>query len=565
MKNLFITKAPFIVLILIIAIFSIVVTMAQLKLSPTYDEQNHVTRGIAIIKTGDYRLSIHHPPLANIFQGAFALQVPNVKFDTNAEWWRPDGQSFMNIWAAAKETIWVNSDNGIQIISSARIGTLIFSILLLIIIYIWASELFGPWGGVVAAGLYALDPTNIAHSGLATTDAPAACVIVAALYFTRKYLILQDKKWLIIAGIVSGLALATKYSALIIVPIIGILFIFDCIQKKVEKKKLIAVFGNMVILAVIAGVTLWGVYGFKVEQLGARPGESLPATASLKQRLPVPAKQYFRGIDVVKKEAKEHLSYILGNTDTTGKGCWYYFPVAVLTKTPAPELIMFAVMLIFISVPSLRAKIETSTFDSGVILVPIIIYSMAALGLLGISLNLGIRHLLPIFPFMCIAAAGLVKYITLNPCRRFILPALFVVQILSISPAFPDYISYFNGISGGSRNGYRILIDSNYDWGQDLGKLAKTQKDMNLYPLALSYFGTTPPEEYGIVCTDVSGYGVMDDASKLPIGYKGYFAISATELAGGPDFNHTASDYRAYLQQKPLVRIGRTIFVYKIE
>ncbi|MEI6520697.1 MAG: glycosyltransferase family 39 protein, partial [bacterium] len=400
MKNIYKEKVPFIFLLIIIAIFSMVVTMAQLKLAPTYDEQNHVTRGIAILKTGDYRLSIHHPPFANILQGVFALRVPDVNFDTNAEWWRPDGKSFMNIWAASRDTIWVNSGNGVQIISSARIGTLIFSIILLIIIYIWASELFGAWGGVVAAGLYALDPTNIAHSGLATTDAPAACAIVAAIYFTRKYLVMQDKKWLIIAGIVSGLALATKYSALIIVPIIGVLFIIDCIQKKVEKKKLLPIFGNMVVLAVIAGITLWGVYGFKVEQMGAKPGERLPATASLKQRLPIPAKQYFRGIAVVKKEAKEHLSYILGQPDTTGKGCWYYFPIAVLTKTPAPELILFAIMIVFISVPALRRKIETSVFDSSVILVPVIIYSMAALGLLGISLNLGIRHLLPIFPFM---------------------------------------------------------------------------------------------------------------------------------------------------------------------
>jgi 4-amino-4-deoxy-L-arabinose transferase-like glycosyltransferase len=568
MKNIFKDKVQLFALLAIIVLFSIVVTMAQLQLSPTYDEQNHVTRGIAILKTGDYRLSVHHPPLANILQGAFALQsTGEVSFNTNAEWWRPDGKSFMNIWAAARDTIWgIETNNGIQLVTLARIGTLLFSVILLIIIYLWAAELFGAWGGVVAAGLYALDPTNLAHSGLATTDAPAACVIVASLYFTRKYLINCDKRWLIIAGIVSGLALATKYSALIIVPIIGLLFIFDCIQKKIDFKKVVKVFGNMLVLAVIAGVTLWGVYGFKTEALGAKPGEKLSETASFKQKFPVPAKQYFRGIAVVKKEAKEHLSYIFGNTDTTGKGCWYYFPVAILTKTPVPELIVFFVMLSFIAIPSLRAKICLPLFESTVILIPIVIYTLSALGVLGISLNLGIRHVLPIFPFMCIAGAGLLKILSANKKYIAVLPVLFILQILALIPAFPDYISYFNAVSGGSKNGYRILIDSNYDWGQDLKTLAKVQKEKNIYPLAFSYFGTTPPGEYGIECTDVSGYGVMDDAPVLPDNeYSGYLAISATQLAGGPDFNHTDSDYRKYLQQKPYLRVGRTIFIFKLE
>jgi len=140
-----------------------------------------------------------------------------------------------------------------------------------------------------------------------------------------------------------------------------------------------------------------------------------------------------------------------------------------------------------------------------------------------------------------------------------------LLQLLSVSRVYPNFLAYFNEAAGGPDNGYRILIDSSYDWGQDVGQLAQLQRTANLTPLAFSYFGTTDPRAYRLDYTPAPGYGVMDDAPAIDLAhYHGYFAISATELAGGPGYNHAGMDYRPLLRRQPVARAGKTIFIYRL-
>ena len=183
--------------------------------------------------------------------------------------------------------------------------------------------------------------------------------------------------------------------------------------------------------------------------------------------------------------------------------------------------------------------------------------------MLGISLNLGIRHILPLYPFLLILAGG---WAVVPWRQRVVRPALLVallVQLVSVLLVYPNFLAYFNEAAGGADHGYKVLIDSNLDWGQDIGQLARLQRERQLYPLAFSYFGTTPPEAYGLACTPLAGSGVMHHAPAPDWKtLRGFVAVSVTNLYGGRGY--AGADYRPLRALTPYARAGKTIVVYQL-
>jgi hypothetical protein len=194
-----------------------------------------------------------------------------------------------------------------------------------------------------------------------------------------------------------------------------------------------------------------------------------------------------------------HLSYLLGKQSQTG--WWYYFPVVFLVKTPIADLLLFSVLLLSGLVALVRngfsAKLRSVPVAWVTILVPAIVY----FGLSMMSrIDLGVRHLLPFYPFFFIAlAAGFSALVKSRPPWTggllIMVGVLLVAESLS---ACPDYLSFFNLVSGGTWQGPHYLLDSNIDWGEDLKKL-KVYMDAHPAPkYCLEYFGTADPYYYGI-------------------------------------------------------------------
>jgi len=558
---------PALVIVLLLWI-AVVVTLAQLRMSPTYDEPNHVTRGIAVLRTGDYRLSLDHPPLANVLE---ALPVA----------WRQSGfSSALPAWrgertgATARETVWKDPAEGVRLIRGARPMVLLFTLGLGALIFLWASALFGPWGGVFALALYALDPTMLAHGGLATTDMAAACTMLLALYLLRRYLRRPARGRLLWAGIGLGLALVAKFSALILLPIIGLVLLVIALQlpRDVEYpigwpaargRRVLRAAGAYAVMLLISGMVVWGIYGFKVEPLGAKPGLPLPATASRIDHIPVPALQYLRGVKTVISSAEGHRAYLLGMVDPTGKGWWYYFPIAIAVKTPLPELLLILGMLLLALLPRIRARLALESGEWLLLLLPAGVYFLAALGVLGFSLNLGIRHIMPLYAFLLVLAGGWAVLLSATRARGLLLGCLLAAQLASVLFAFPDFIAYFNEPGRLLNARHPVLIDSNVDWGQDLGRLAEFQRQYNRGTLYLSYFGTAAPEAYGLRYIPLAGLGLMREASPPDwSSMRGYLAISITNLYGGKAY--AGADYRVLLQHRPLTTVGKTIRVYRL-
>jgi hypothetical protein len=550
---------------------AIVVTAAQLRMTPTFDEQNHVTRGIAILKTDDYRLCFHHPPLANILEGLPVAWGPS-GFSTALPAWAQAANP-AEIWPMAHTTIWQQPAQGLRIIQRARIPVLLFTLALALVVFLWSRELFGPWGGVFSLLLFALDPNILAHSGLATTDMAAACTIPLAVYWLRRYLSRPSRAWLLIAGAGFGLAFAAKFSALILFPILAVILLLCLFPLPWIAGSLPAQWAHLawgtrfgravklgLLLLLLGGVTVWAVYSFQVERLGSKAGQPFAASASLLQHLPIPALQYFRGLKAVKSEADGHVAYLLGSVDRTGKGWWYYFPVAMAVKTPLPELVLILGILLLLAMPRTRALLAVPRAELLFLLAPVGLYLLAASGLLGLSLNMGIRHILPIYPFLLILCGGWVR---VKAPPRVLLPALGVLlaaQCASILAAYPNFLGYFNEVSIAHQDGYQILVDSNIDWGQDLGQLAALQRTEKLYPLWLSYFGTTPPEAYGLQYHPLRGFGLMRYSPLPDHTVHGYVAISVTDLMAGEGY--FGVNYRPLARMLPEDRVGKSILVY---
>lgn len=563
----FFPAIPAVVVVLLLWIAA-VTTLAQLRMAPTFDEQNHVTRGIAILRTGDYRLSLDHPPLANVME-ALPVAWKMSGFSPALPAWRNE-----QTWRAAQATVWADPGRGLALIRGARPTVLFFTLGLGALIFLWAAALFGRWGGVFALALYALDPTMLAHGGLATTDMAAACAMLLAMYLLRRYLLRPNRARLLWAGAGLGLALAAKFSMLILLPIFGLILATIALlpARNVEYppgwpatrgRRFLRAAGVYAVMLLMAGVVVWGIYGFKVEPLGAKPGQPLPASASRLDRLPIPALQYLRGVKTVMSDAEGHRAYLLGRVDSTGRGWWYYFPVAMAVKTPLPELLLIAGVLALALLPRIRARLKLGRGEWLLLLLPAGVYFLAALGVLGISLNLGIRHLMPMYPFLFVLAGGWVALLRPFRARGLVLGSLLAAQLAAVLFAFPHFIAYFNEAGRLLNAGRPVLIDSNYDWGQDLAGLAAFQRQHDRGTLYFSYFGTTPPKAYGLRYVSLAGLGLMNDAPSPDWqNMRGYLAISITNLYGGAAY--AGADYRRLLRERPMATVGKTIRVYRL-
>jgi hypothetical protein len=210
---------------------------------------------------------------------------------------------------------------------------------------------------------------------------------------------------------------------------------------------------------------------------------------------------FYRGLsDFAQHNAGGHSGYLLGQTSNFG--WWYYFPVVFLVKTPTADLLLFGFLvaggLLALLRKRFRANVRKVSPAWATLLVPALLY----FGLSTTShIDLGVRHLLPFYPLFFIALSA--GFFALVKARWQIWtgPLLIVIGVLLAAEsllACPDYLSFFNLVSGGTWRGPHYLLDSNIDWGQDLKKLKVYMTAHPAPRYCLEYFGNAEPSYYGI-------------------------------------------------------------------
>ena len=128
---------------------------------------------------------------------------------------------------------------------------------------------------------------------------------------------------------------------------------------------------------------------------------------------------------------------------------------------------------------------------------------------------------------------------------------------------WPYYLTYFNQLAGGPSGGYRYVVDSNLDWGQDLKRLSQWVEKNNIEKIHLDYFGWSDPIYYlgpKFQWLTAGQYKNAQDFIDKTGG--GYLAVSATFFMGSrgdPEKSY------AWLQRyEPVVVIGNSIWVWKL-
>jgi len=439
-------------------------------------------------------------------------------------------------------------------------------------VFAWAHDWLGFGPAVGALALFTFEPNIMAHSSLVTTDLGSTCFIFGTLYF------LWRTCRRLTAGNVAGLtvffalAIISKFTSALLVPIVIILlgiWVYRRDQEPSRPAKAGIAAGIIVGLALVSWLAIWAVYGFRYAPShnpnwlfhfdNSSPfGRELPALGRLAawgdaHRLFPNA--FSQGFLLSQIKSQVRGAYLNGEISSTG--WWYYFPVAFLIKTPVAVLVLLAGGL------TITGKLWRKFLDTPIFIVlPAVLYVGTAMTQ---RLNIGVRHILPVYPLALLLCAVALAWLLRRDQRRAALGVAGLIAMTGIefAQAYPDPLTFFNSFVGGPANGDHYLVDSNLDWGQDLKGL-KVWMDENRVPfINLCYFGTADPAYYGIACALLPGGMLMNIAQ--PPQLPGYVAISVTNLRGVYFSPKLRQFYAALLTQAPVAQIGRTIMIYRFD
>ena len=362
---------------------------------------------------------------------------------------------------------WLASRSGVALprrvaLYRDRMPTIFLGVLIGWLVFAWAREAFGPWAGLLAVALFSFCPNLLAHSALITTDAMTALAIFAAGYAFWRFHARPSRARFWLAAIALGLALTVKLSGVYLLAIFPLILIVRSLATRRWVLKDFTSLGQMTVVALLVVNTVYGFEGtfspLSRYQARSERFEAL-ASAPVVRDLPLPLPAGFvQGVDWVFRDmARGRWTYCLGRYSRDGFA--HYYLVALLTKGTLGLLALIAMALACLALPVVRRRWEVQLF----LLAPILFYFVYFS--LFFKFQIGLRHLLPIFPFLFVFVSQLVAL------QRRALTVLAWVLVAAHAASslrvYPHYLAYFNEAIGGPLQGWRYLIDSNLDWGQD--------------------------------------------------------------------------------------------------
>ncbi|MDO8496274.1 MAG: phospholipid carrier-dependent glycosyltransferase [bacterium] len=584
----------------IIDILAVIIVVTALGLAitsvwndaPIVDEIPHIGAGYSYIAKGDHRLNPEHPPLAKDLAG-ISLKLYGIKdraaFDDKS--WQTDlnGQ-----WEFGRKLIFNSGNDAIWVTRFAKLPILIFFIISAIIIFIWTRQIASYFAALMALFLFAFSPTVLAHARFVTTDVPALFGVLLSSYFFVHYLKNQNRKNLILAGIALGIAELTKFSLFLLIPFfLGLALIYAFLNSPKSKffNSLSLICNSILIIAIGYIFVVWPVYYFHTWNYPAELQQSQTTTLlqSYGNRNFADPVIYLSGKPVVRALAEYGLGLLMvtqravgGNTTyflgEVSKESWpHYFPIVYFLKEPLPFWGMIMIVMLigaarfkFYNLKSqMRHCIDWSKnhFAELTMLLWIFGYWYTSIRA---NLNIGVRHLMPVYGFTFILLAGALVKIASSLDRKklftfyFLLFTLMGWYLYENISVYPYYLTYFNQVAGGPSGGYRYVVDSNLDWGQDLKRLADWVKEKDIKKISLDYFGWSDQTYYikdGLVWIRAGQYINADNFLKdNPEG--GYIAVSASFFMGSREKPETS--YAWLDDYKPITIIGNSIFVWYI-
>ena len=539
--------------------------------SQTPDEANHLLGGVRSWKYGDFGSNPEHPPFAKLVAAVPVLGVPAPPTARYTQYFKSEN------FSKGAEFLYTHDADGMLWRSRAAVS--VFTFMLALLVLAAGSEIFGPGTGLVALLIFVFEPNLLAHGAMITTDMAAACCFFATVYAFYRWRKQPTVSRIIVYGIAAGLALGAKHSGLFLIPVLLVLALIDvAAASPVNKAGLNGWRKNaphtalsLAIAGVVAYTILWAFYGFRYL---ARPGplvmlptlqEYAVSTHSAFVGAVIPQlaawhllpEAYLFGLVDIADAAKRDPMFLLGTDYATGH--WFYFPVAFLIKST------LGFLALLLAAPFLKdlwrdGKWRTILY----LLLPALMYFGVSLAS---TMNIGIRHILPVYPFfVLIAAAAAVALAQMRSWGAYATGALLLFHVVSSAHVFPNYLTYANEAWGGPTNTYRLLTDSNADWGQGL-RAAKSYLDAhNIKDCWFAHYGwNTNPAYYNVPCKplpEALAHMFGGQLPPVPVRIEGTVLVSGSEADGdywGPgDLN----PYEQFLHRRPDALIANSILVF---
>ncbi|MFE6287072.1 phospholipid carrier-dependent glycosyltransferase [Streptomyces sp. NPDC057877] len=469
----------------LLAQMAVAMVTAAVQQTPTIDEPVYVGAAADYLHGYGLRHNPEHPPLGKLIVAA------GVAFSGA----RVDGADFAGGQGAwGRRVLYGSGNDAGQVLLAARLPVIVLTLLFGLVVFAFARELAGVWGGLAALALYAFSPDVIAHGSLATLDVP-----VAGFLLTSVWLLWRARtrpRWCLpLAGVALGAAVATKMSALAAVPVLLGLAVLSVGPRRWRR----AVLGAAVV-AVAAIAVVWAAYLLADPRLGWEPRQRVPVVAGRRGLLValLPFPEAYRDGMRVQFALENHpwQGFLFGRVYDGSR--WYYLPAALLVKTPLGLLALGAAGAVAVlAVRRLRPVAPYLLLPAAVLLAA----AMAG------ARDFGTRYAV-FLPVFAAVAAGCVLAVRWR-WAPLAVGALVVWVAVSSLRTYPYYLPYANEAFGGPAATRRHLHDSNVDWGQDLGRLADRLRAR--YPgerVWLVYKGSGVPSYYGIDARDPRGVPV---------------------------------------------------------
>jgi hypothetical protein len=553
--------------VLLFAVFASQLVYHAVRTSATVDEPFHVLAGHRHWRCGDFGINPEHPPLAKLL-----ATIPlNFRELTEPPW--DCGSKLTPKFDGFSYGASFLVENGMDsVLIPTRLAVSLMSLLLALLVFLAAWEMFGRWEALTALAIVAFEPNLIAHGSIVTTDMAISATAFGAVYALYRFAKEQTLPRFLVAGFALGLMLAAKHSAVIFVGILFALLIADTLFFKNERWLLnrmlrrTAAFAGMFLIGL---AILWSFYGFRYRAISNKAAPTISVADYIREngRPESTESSPARTTEAISHTGIFPESYVLGmadviswssrNTVLFGRnypaGNWLFFPVSLAVKSNI-ALVLAPLGVIFLCFA--RKKWREGMF----LLIPAILFLIfASLS----SFTNGVRHILPIYAFLIIiASAGAIWLCRKFNGFRYVCVALLVFNAAASVRTAPRYLAFANDVWGGDKNTHRIFRGANVDTGQSMKLVSEYLASQNIKDCWLSSF--VHPEMIRAVqpCRPmpswlrpaVSRYAI--DA--VPPVIEGVVVLSANQL---PPM--AGDEYIPVAKSEPIAFIGANTYVYR--
>lgn len=539
----------------------------------TNDEMIHIPAGYYHLVAGYFQVNNEHPPLVKMWAALPLLFIqpnepPPAKDETEHN---------MNLTWGYQARFWDdNQEHFGAIIFWTRAFMIILTLALGVLVFLYARDLFGPRAACFSVALLAFEPTLLAHGRIVHTDVAAAFVYLLFFHVLRRYGKNPSWRRALVVGLASGIALVTKFSMIIMLPLLGCLALVGTVfaarlRMPGRRTLLHAAAAFLAVLVVVNSA-----YFFR------RPPITTPDVAWVKLQSPekfdnlmagfhwgstvVPTYFLFGFYNFWLHTKHGHPTSLLGHYSSLGT--WYYFPVAFALKTSLPFLIL-SVAALFWALWRLGAKRDWRFLW---VVIPFSIY--LAVSMIS-TINIGVRHFLPAYSFLFMMGGVLLDRLLRVRYPRHLAIAL-VVLLLSWTAvealrAYPHYVPYMNQLASRHPHWW-YLSDSNVEWGDDARELAEylhARGETEVCGAISGAWGSLA--RYGIAYHEIfpKPGRVTPETRYVAIGAS-FLNGSTNALPADDNGNFVSEEQRvnylaAYRSRTPEAIIGNSIYVYRMK